>query len=258
MDQLYRTVRLLYNGSSRNARWFRYALITFDALTILYFILTAALPQTLLLTIVNTVLGILILIDFVSRLWVAPNRRAMLLQLYTLSDIVVIASLLLAPLFTDELAFLRILRGLRLIHSYHLIRDLRSESRFFREHEEAVYAAVNLFVFLFVTTSFVYVVAFDEQAGLPAYIDALYFTVATLTTTGFGDITMTTPWTRLLAVFIMVVGVALFIRLAQAVFRSARVYHKCPNCGLLRHDTDAIHCKHCGTTLNIETEGDGD
>jgi voltage-gated potassium channel len=35
----------------------------------------------------------------------------------------------------------------------------------------------------------------------------------------------------------------------------AKVRHKCPECGLLKHDPDAIHCKHCGLELNIETEG---
>jgi voltage-gated potassium channel len=79
--------------------------------------------------------------------------------------------------------------------------------------------------------------------------------VATLTTTGFGDITMTTPGGKLLTVFIMVVGVALFIQLARAVFQPSKVHYKCSECGLTRHDPDAVHCKHCGESLKIETEG---
>jgi voltage-gated potassium channel len=135
-------------------------------------------------------------------------------------------------------------------------RDLRHESLFFRRHEDAILAAVNLIVFIFVTTSFVFVLAFDEEAGIVGYVDALYFTVATLTTTGFGDITMTTTGGKLLSVFIMVVGVALFVQLARAIFQSSKIKHKCPECGLNRHETDAIHCKHCGEPLKIETEGD--
>jgi voltage-gated potassium channel len=53
----------------------------------------------------------------------------------------------------------------------------------------------------------------------------------------------------------MVVGVALFVRLASAIFQPRKVKYKCPVCGLNRHDPDAIHCKHCGETLAIETEG---
>lgn len=256
MKNLHRTIRLLYTGQSQRARMFRYGLIVFDALTIVYFIATAALAETPGIGTVNTALGVLILVDLAARLWISPNRRRELRRIYTLADIVVVTSLLIAPLFADELAFLRVLRGLRLVHAYHLLRDLRRESLFFRRHEDAILAAVNLFVFIFVTTSLVFVLTFDEAAGVAGYIDALYFTVATLTTTGFGDITMTTPGGKLLSVFIMVVGVALFVQLARAIFQPSKIRYKCPECGLYRHDPDAIHCKHCGEPLKIETQGD--
>lgn len=255
METLHRTIRLLYTGRSERAEWFRYGLVAFDTLTILYFIVSISWEQTALLTALDTGLGLLILADLAARFWISDDRRKEALKLYTIADLLVVASLLLAPMFTDDLAFLRILRALRLIHSYHLIRDLRRESRFFRQHEDAILAAVNLFVFIFVMASVVFVVAFGDEAGPGAYIDALYFTVATLTTTGFGDITMTTPGGRLLAVFIMVVGVGLFLQLARTVFQPSKVRHTCPECGLNRHDTDAIHCKHCGEPLKIETEG---
>ena len=103
--------------------------------------------------------------------------------------------------------------------------------------------------------SLVFVVAFGDNAGPGAYVDALYFTVSTLTTTGFGDITLTTPGGKLLSVFIMVAGVALFVQLARAIFQPSKVRYTCPECGLNRHDPDAIHCKHCGEPLKIETDG---
>ena len=49
----------------------------------------------------------------------------MLRQLYTIADILVIVSLALAPFVAQNLAFLRVLRALRLVHSYHVLRDLR-------------------------------------------------------------------------------------------------------------------------------------
>jgi voltage-gated potassium channel len=88
------------------------------------------------------------------------------------------------------------------------------------------------------------------------YVDALYFTVATLTTTGFGDITLEGDSGRLLAIVIMVFGVALFLRLVQTIFRPQKVRYECPDCGLNRHEPDAVHCKHCGRVLHIETEGE--
>ena len=69
--------------------------------------------------------------------------------------------------------------------------------------------------------------------------------------TGFCDITMTTTSGKLLSVFIMVVGVALFVQLARATFQHSKLKHNCPECGLNRHETHAIHCKHCGDRLKI-------
>ena len=256
MKDIHRKIRLLYTGRSQGARRFRYGLVVFDALTIAYFIATAALPSTPALIVLNTLLGVIILVELAARFWISENVRQELGRIYTLADFVVVISLLLAPLVTENLAFLRVLRGLRLLHAYHLLRDLRRESIFFRRHEDAILAAVNLFVFIFVTTSLVFVLAFDEKEGVAGYIDALYFTVATLTTTGFGDITMTTTGGKLLSVFIMVVGVALFVQLARAIFQPSKVKYKCSECGLNRHEPDAIHCKHCGEPLKIETEGE--
>jgi len=256
MEDMHRKIRLLYTGKSQRARWFRYGLLGFDALTIIYFIATAALPMTPVLTVMNIMLGVLIMLDLAARFWIAENRRRELARLYTLADLIVVASLLLAPLIAENLAFLRVLRVLRVLHAYRLLHDLRSKSLVFRRHEDAILAASNLFVFIFVTTSVVFVLTFDETDGIIGYIDALYFTVATLTTTGFGDITMTTPGGKLLSVFIMVVGVALFVQLARAIFQPSKIKYKCPNCGLNRHEPDAIHCKHCGESLKIETEGD--
>ncbi len=249
------TIRLLYTGRSRRAKRFRYALLAFDAITIVFFVITAPLPLTRELLIVDAVLGVLILADLLARFWISSNRLRLLRQAYVIGDLIVLASLVLAPFFGQTLAALRVLRALRLLHSYHVLRDLRRDNRFFRLHEDAIVAAVNLFVFIVLMTSLVFYLRAGDEPGLDSYIDALYFTVATLTTTGFGDIVMISPGGKLLSVVIMIVRVALFIRLARAIFAPAKIKYKCPECGLNRHDPDAIHCKHCGHDLKIETEG---
>lgn len=252
---LHRSVRLLYTGRGRRSAMFRYGLVVFDIATIIYFLLTVAAEKQHLFMYIDIAIGALILADFGARLWIADNRRKMLLRVYTIADLIVITSLVLAPLLTENLAVLRVLRGLRLIHSYHLLHDLRRDVDFFRVHEDAVLAAVNLFVFVFVTTSIVYVLRFQDEASIANYIDALYYTVATLTTTGYGDITLSTPGGKIVSVCIMIFGVALFVRLARAIFQPAKVRYKCRECGLNRHDPDAVHCKHCGEPVKIETEG---
>lgn len=248
-------IRLLYDGRSKRATRFRYALLTFDAVSIVFFLATATLPLTPALIAADVVIAMLILGDFICRFWIAENKPRHLRQIYVLVDLVVLVSLIAAPFLGQQFAALRLLRALRLVHSYHLLKDLRRDMRFFRLHEDAIVAAVNLLVFIFTMTAVVLLLRGGREHGLETYVDALYFTVTTLTTTGYGDILMTTGPGRLLAVAIMVVGVGLFLSLARAIFTPAKVRHKCPDCGLMKHDPDAIHCKHCGLELKIETEG---
>jgi voltage-gated potassium channel len=88
------------------------------------------------------------------------------------------------------------------------------------------------------------------------YVDALYFTVTALTTTGFDDITLPGTVGRLISVVIMIFGVTLFL-LVRALLQPQKVRFACPCCGLQRHDFDAVHCKACGTILNLPDEGLG-
>lgn len=249
------TLTELYTGTSNGARAFRYSLIAFDFISILFFIAITPLGQTVQLEVIAFLVGLIILADFSARMWIARDRVALMRRVYVIADIVVIATLLISPFIDPDTAFLRILRGLRLVHSYHLLNDLRHVSGFFRRHERTVISVLNLFVFVFFTTSIVFTFFVDRAMGFTGYVDALYFTITTLTTTGYGDITPTTVPGKLFSVVIMVVGVALFVQLARAIFVPSKAFYECQHCGLSEHDADAVHCKHCGNLVKIRTVG---
>jgi voltage-gated potassium channel len=244
----------LYHGSNVRARMFRYGLLIFDLATILFFIVSSISSEASWIYVADFVIGTVILTDLTARFWIERDRSYFLTRFTTWADGVVVATLML-PFFLDSLLFLRVLRALRLLRSYHVLRDLRQEYVFFQRNEEVIQSVINLAVFIFVVTALVYVLQVRSNPDINNYIDALYFTVTTLTTTGFGDITLHGSTGRLLSVLIMVAGVALFLRLLQTIFRPSKVRYKCPDCGLSRHDSDAIHCKHCGRIVDIETEG---
>jgi voltage-gated potassium channel len=59
----------------------------------------------------------------------------------------------------------------------------------------------------------------------------------------------------MLTIIIMISGITLFVRFAQALIHPFKVRFTCPSCGLMRHEPDAVHCKACGELLNIPNEG---
>jgi len=244
----------LYEGDTPEAHRFRYGLLVFDIGTILFIIVSSFLPRTYLMEWIDVILGLVVLADFSARLAISQSRWKDLLHPGTWADIAAIVSFL-APIVGEGIGFLRILRTVRLLRTYQLLARLRADSAFFRRNEELIIATVNLAVFIFIMTGFVYETQHRVNEKINNYVDALYFTIAALTTTGFGDITLTGTPGHLLSVIIMIFGVTLFLRLVQVLLRPNKVRHPCPVCGLQRHDRDAVHCKACGTILNIPDEG---
>jgi voltage-gated potassium channel len=251
---MVRRLRELYEGDTHEAHQFRYALLVFDVTTILFIVVSSFLPRFQALEWFDVIIGCVVLADFIARLVISRNRWKDFIHPATLADVAAIISFL-APVVGEGIGFLRILRTLRLLHTYQLLTRLRQDSIFFRRNEELIIASVNLGVFIFVMTGFVFETQRWTNTKIGNYIDALYFTIAALTTTGFGDITLTGTWGHLLSVVIMICGVTLFLRLVQVLLRPNKVRFACPACALQRHDRDAVHCKACGTILNIPDEG---
>jgi len=248
------TLRHYYEGRSPEAQRFRGALFIFDLATLTFIVASSFVPRTEALEWIDVGFGLVILADFCARFFISRTRLRDLLHPATWADIIAIVSFL-APVVGEAGGFLRVLRTLRFLYTFQITARLRAESRFFHRHEEVILSVIHLSVFLFVMSALVYETQHWANPEINNYIDALYFTVTTLTTTGFGDITLSGTWGRLISIVIMIFGVTLFLRLARALIMPHKVRFPCPACGLQRHDEDAVHCKACGTLLNIPDEG---
>lgn len=253
MSPLKRRLRHLYGSNDEDARRFRYGVLVFDVVTVLFIVVTSFLPRTTLLEWLDVIFGIGILTDFGIRLWISRHKLLDLAHPTAWADVAAIVSFIL-PVLGEGVGFLRVLRTVRLLRTYHLLRQLRDDFPWFRRNEEVVLASVNLLVFLFIMSAVVYETQHLTNPQINNYIDALYFTVTTLTTTGFGDITLPGTTGRLIAVVIMILGVTLFLNLVRTLLQPVKVRFRCPTCGLLRHDPDAVHCKACGEQLNIPND----
>lgn len=256
MQRLKTFCREMLYGHSDEALKARYALLVMDVTIVAYFIVTTFLPEAGWTAAVDLAIGVVLLLELAGRVIADRDRVGLLSRPLAVIDILVIMSLFL-PAAIGNLGFLRVVRALRVLRSYRMTYELRQHSRFFARHEEIIFSAINLAVFILTVTALVFVLQSASNPSINNYVDALYFTITTLTTTGFGDITLVGSTGRLLAVVIMVVGVALFLRLVQTIFRPNKVSYECPDCGLSRHENDAVHCKHCGHLLHIRTEGTG-
>ncbi|WP_239370607.1 ion transporter [Mesorhizobium retamae] len=246
LARLRSRLRRLHYGATPAAFRFQLAAIAVDLAIIAFFVATPVLQEWQSFLWLDYAIAILVAADMAARLlastdaWRLIKRPAMWVDGFILLT-------LLFPAALANLAFLRILRLWSVSRSGALWRHLKRVEVW----REPVQAFVNLVTFLFVATGFVYTFFFRNGSGFEDYVDAMYVTVATVTTTGFGDIVLPGVAGKLTAIVTMIVGISLFMRLAQALFRPTKVHFPCPRCGLIRHDPDAVHCKACGQILNI-------
>ena len=246
-------LRQLYHGRTPAALRFQFATLIVDLLIIGFFIATPLLRGKPAFLWLDYAVATIVLIEIVARMLASSNVPRLLRQPSMLLDLFILATLL-APQWLENFGFLRILRLWSLSQRNLLWGQLR-ETRY-REWKDVARALINLITFLFVVTGFVYTFFFMGRPGIDGYVEALYFTVTTVTTTGFGDITLPGIGGKLTSIVVMIVGISLFVRLAQAVFRPQKVTFPCPQCALQRHEPDAVHCKACGHILKIPDHDD--
>ena len=252
---LNRQLFWLYEGTGKASFWFRWALLTFDLLTIGYFLWAPFGTRERGHYTIDYVIGGVIALDLAARFYIEKHRHRFFASWINWADIVVVITMF-APLLVSNFAFLRVLRAVRAVRAFTFIRRVKGLTPWFRRHERIIDKVTNLVVYVFIMAAITYATQVGRNPDINSYTDAVYFTVTVLTTTGFGDILMTDDFGRWLAVITMVLGLSLFFQLLRAIVEpDNKVDCECQTCGLVRHDRDAIHCKHCGEPIKIETEG---
>jgi voltage-gated potassium channel len=250
--RLRERLRQLYHGQSPEAVRFRYAVIGVDLLLIAFFIAAPLLRKTPAFLAVDYLIALILAADLAARALACDDLKVFVRRPIVWVDVFVLTTLL-APLWFFNLAFLRVVRLWTLFHSeffWETVGRRYDDTRW----EDVIRAIASLLTFLFIATGVVYSVFEARHPGIEGYVDALYFTVTTLTTTGYGDIVLPGTLGKLVSIVTMIAGITLFVRLAQALFRPHKVRFACPTCGLGTHDPDAVYCKACGTLVNIPNE----
>ena len=104
---LQKNIRRLYEGATPQGVRFRYALLAFDIVTLLFIIATSFLPSNDFTETLDVLFGIVILADFSARLLASRHRLRDFTRFSTWTDIVAIVSFL-APLAGEAGGFLRV------------------------------------------------------------------------------------------------------------------------------------------------------
>jgi voltage-gated potassium channel len=205
------------------------------------------------LNVADTAIVIIFAVEYSLRLWSAENKIKYIFSFYSIIDLMAILPFFLGMVdisFIRLLRWFRILRLIRFIDRKFLFASISTE-------DGMIFARIlfTLFAIVFIYSGLIYQVEHPvNPQNYGTFLDAFYFSVVTMTTVGFGDVTPISELGRLLTVLMIFTGIALIPwqvgDLIKRVVKTAnQVETVCSDCGLAFHDVDAGFCKRCGTKL---------
>ena len=163
-------------------------------------------------TAINVLVFIAFAVDYLVELSVTKKRMTYVRTQWASLLIVVSQFLALLP----ALGFLGVLRGARALRIVGTIGRViwigiaskEQGRKFFKEKAASV--AFGLAGFTLITSAVAFTIAEDVGDGrrIHSFFDALWWSAATITTVGYGDIYPITAVGRIIAVFTMVIGVS--------------------------------------------------
>lgn len=247
-------VRALYFGHTQSAVRFQGLLLALDVLIIGFFIASQFIRGLPWFWMVDAAIAAFVVLDLSARLFAFGTVRRWLKFPTTWFDLVVLATLLF-PSVLYNWGFLRILRLWTVVNSERFWNVLARGKWDDTYVEDITKAVATLFVFIFVAAGMAQALFLAQHPQLNGFLDAVYFVVTSLTTTGYGDITISTPLGRIFSIALMLTGISLFFSIAQKVFAPQQKLQRCTKCGLDRHGLSASYCCNCGTELTAPLRG---
>jgi voltage-gated potassium channel len=193
-------------------------------------------------------------IEYLLRLMVAPSKLKYIFSFYSLIDLIAILPVLTG---ITDVSFIRILRWFRILRLLRFVEGKAVLGNLDREDSSIVTRILfTIFSIIFIYSGLIYQVEHPvNPREFGTFFDAVYFSVVTMTTVGFGDITPTSDAGKLMTVLMILTGIALIPwQLGDLIKQVAKSGNKvnlaCNKCQLSSHDLDASFCKRCGTQLN--------
>ncbi|MDA0147046.1 ion transporter [Vibrio sp. LaRot3] len=200
-------------------------------------------------------------LEYLLRLYCSPKPKSYATSFYGVIDLLAILPTYLA-FFFPSVAFMgviRLLRVMRIFRVLKLVRYLQDSNILLRS---LLMAKRKIFIFfntvaILVTIfgALIYVIEGPEN-GFTSIPQSIYWAIVTITTVGYGDLVPQTvlgkavaSLTMLLGYSILAVPTGIITAELNQEMKSHRELVKCPNCSKAGHESDAMHCKYCGSEL---------
>lgn len=202
-------------------------------------------------------------LEYLLRIATINRPRKYIFSFFGIIDLLAILPMYLSIIFVGSKVF-SIIRALRLLRLFKILNHPKftGQSIFLSKALMASRGKITVFLyFVIISTiiigSIMYVVE-GEENGFTSIPMSIYWTIVTMTTVGYGDISPGTPLGQFIAAMVMILGYGIIAvptgivtaELAKTNPNQTEADKKtCENCGTPNHNPNAKFCYHCGNPI---------
>lgn len=210
---------------------------------------------------IEWIFTLLFSIEYLLRIYSSPKPFQYIFSFYGIVDLISIIPSYLA-LVIPEASYWLVVRLLRVLRIFRVLKMARHLSEghlllrsIYQSRRKVVVFFTAVLILSIIFGSLMFLVEGPER-GFTSVPKSIYWTIVTITTVGYGDITPQTVFGQIIATMVMLTGYSIIaiptgILTAEisSEMRKERNTRRCSNCNRSGHHNDATYCYHCGVLL---------
>lgn len=258
---------IIYEADTREGKLFDLVLIGVILLSIISVMLESIASVKIVygtfLKVIEWIITIAFTIEYIGRIFALKRPGKYIFSAYGIIDLLATLPTYIDLIFPGMhfLVSIRAIRFLRIFRILKLTRYVGASNQLvlalLKSRLKIAVFLFNVVILCIILGTIMYMVE-GPNSGFTSIPKSIYWTIVTLTTVGFGDITPVTALGQFIAMIIMIVGYGIIavptgLITAEFMSREKNVHDNtqvCPSCGADHHKNKATFCYKCGHELN--------
>lgn len=209
------------------------------------------------------IITIFFTIEYLLRILSINKPIQYIFSFYGIIDLLAILPMF-ASLFLTGSNILTVIRALRLLRLFKILNNPQFTGQSIKLKKALIASRGKIIVFIYfviisaiIIGSIMYLIE-GKESGFTSIPTSIYWTIVTLTTVGYGDISPQTPLGQFIASFVMILGYGIIAVPTGIVTAEINKYNQnkatknqdpCANCGNEDYPSNAKFCPQCGHSL---------
>ena len=259
---------IIFEADTSTGKWFDIILLIAILASVIAVMLESVVPIELkygdILFVLEWTFTILFTVEYFLRIYAVRKPSRYIFSFYGIVDFLSILPTYLS-IFATGSVYLMVIRSIRLIRVFRILKLTRYVGEASKLMVALRASGRKILVFLFfvimitiILGTVMYLIEGPEN-GFKNIPLSIYWTIVTLTTVGYGDISPQTPLGQFIASFVMIIGYGIIavptgiVTVEMARTDESTNTRACRHCGAEGHRDNAKFCHMCGESLNGAT-----